>query len=342
MLEDHRSGPRHDSLLSSYPEDDSNNGWMISYIDIMTLLVALFVIIIAAAGVTGPGWSPEADDTDVSESSVPALEVPLPALLEERRQKRNIAYLNEPGTLSPMAISAALGVAGLPAPVMVMPEPAEVPPLLALAPVEPASPVAPLLERYLPALPTPLLTHETQRSGQPLANYMVLLTDRPPVNVQQVEDEAISSALALDEQLSERVESSLYLTDLDGVEVSRVAEGISLRVQDQLLFPSAAAGLSEGGTSLVGSLLETIQRYDGEVWVEGHSDSQSINTPEFSSNWALSSARAIAIVEALEAGGVEPERLRAVGFADTRPLEDNSSAEGRARNRRVEVVIHVE
>ncbi|MGM3141050.1 OmpA/MotB family protein, partial [Bacillus cereus group sp. BC235] len=81
-----------------------------------------------------------------------------------------------------------------------------------------------------------------------------------------------------------------------------MAEGISLRVQDQLLFPSAAAGLSEGGTSLVGSLLETIQRYDGEVWVEGHSDSQSINTPEFSSNWALSSARAIAIVEALEAG----------------------------------------
>lgn len=342
MLEDHRSGPRHDSLLSSYPEDDSNNGWMISYIDIMTLLVALFVIIIAAAGVTGPNWNLEAPDTEISESSVPTLEVPLPALLDERRQKRNIAYLNEPGTLSPMAISAALGVAGLPAPVMVMPEPAEVPPLLALAPVEPASPVAPLLERYLPALPTPLLTHETQRSGQPLANYMVLLTDRPPVNVQQVEDEAISSALALDEQLSERVESSLYLPDLDGVEVSRVAEGISLRVQDQLLFPSATAGLTEGGTSLVGSLLETIQRYDGEVWVEGHSDSQSINTPEFSSNWALSSARAIAIVEALEAAGVEPERLRAVGFADTRPLEDNSSAEGRARNRRVEVVIHVE
>ncbi len=343
MLEDHRSGPRHDSLLSSYPEDDSNNGWMISYIDIMTLLVALFVIIIAAAGVTGPGWSPEADDTDVSESSVPALEVPLPALLDERRQKRNIAYLNEPGTLSPMAISAALGVAGLPAPIMRVPEPMGAPPLLALAPAESeTSPVAPLLERYLPALPTPLLVDETQRPGQPLASYMVLLTDRPPVNVQQIDDEAISSALALDEQLSERVETSLYLPNLEGVEVSRVAEGISLRVQDQLLFPSAAAGLSEGGTSLVGSLLETIQRYDGEVWVEGHSDSQPINTPEFSSNWALSSARAIAIVEALEAAGVEPERLRAVGFADTRPLEDNSSAEGRARNRRVEVVIHVE
>jgi chemotaxis protein MotB len=121
-----------------------------------------------------------------------------------------------------------------------------------------------------------------------------------------------------------------------------VAEGISLRVQDRLLFPSATAELTEGGSSLVGSLLETIQRYDGEVWVEGHSDSQTINTPEFSSNWALSSARAIAIVEALEEAGVASERLRAVGLAATQPLEDNSTAEGRARNRRVEVVIHVE
>ena len=129
---------------------------------------------------------------------------------------------------------------------------------------------------------------------------------------------------------------------LEGVEVSRVAEGISLRVQDRLLFPSATAELTEGGSSLVGSLLETIQRYDGEVWVEGHSDSQTINTPEFSSNWALSSARAIAIVEALEEAGVASERLRAVGLAATQPLADNDTAEGRARNRRVEVVIHVE
>lgn len=87
------------------------------------------------------------------------------------------------------------------------------------------------------------------------------------------------------------------------MEVSRVEEGISLRVQDQLLFPSADAGLTDDGSDLIGTLLDTIQRYDGEVWVEGHTDSQTIDTPEYSSNWALSSARAIAIVEALEASG---------------------------------------
>ncbi|WP_404342516.1 OmpA family protein [Vreelandella aquamarina] len=356
MLEDHRSGPRHDSLLSNYPEDDSNNGWMISYIDIMTLLVALFVIIIAAAGVTSPDWSPATAEPDTGDSIAAPLGVPLPAVLDERRQQRSTTLAAVPGTLSPMAISAALGVAGLPPRPTTVPS---VPPLIALpvqpepTPVSETPLVASLVERFhaslptstllpIPTLPTPLVRIEEEVAAAPLADYMVLLTDRPPVNVQEVSDEAISSALAIDARLAEQVETSPYLPNLEGVEVSRVAEGISLRVQDRLLFPSATAELTEGGSSLVGSLLETIQRYDGEVWVEGHSDSQTINTPEFSSNWALSSARAIAIVEALEAAGVAAERLRAVGLAATQPLEDNSTAEGRARNRRVEVVIHAQ
>ncbi|WP_249979239.1 OmpA family protein [Vreelandella olivaria] len=335
MLEDHRAGPRHDTLLSSYLEDDSNSGWMISYIDIMTLLVALFVIIITAAGVTSPSWLPQQALSEQDDDVSPVFEVPLPIELGSIRQQRQANVVSSiPGELSPMAISAALGVAGLPArrPVMA------VPPLLARVVDEPTAPEPPA-SVVLPRLLLP--THERELAS-PLADYMVLLTDRPPVNVQEVTDEAMSSVLVLDEQLPERVETSTYLPNLEGVEVSRVAEGISLRVQDQLLFPSATAELTEGGSSLVGSLLETIQRYEGEVWVEGHSDSQPINTPEFSSNWALSSARAIAIVETLEAAGVDAARLRAVGLAATQPLEDNSTPEGRARNRRVEVVIHVE
>ena len=344
MLEDHRSGPRHDALLSAYPEDESNSGWMISYIDIMTLLVALFVIIIAAAGVTSPEWSSADNQVEPDNLIVRPLEVPLPDVLDEFRSQRSPVLASTPGALNPMAISAALGVAGLPTrsvstfsvpPLLALPEPAE------LTPADELPFVKTLSERLTPILPTPLVRIE-EVAASPMADYMVLLTDRPPVNVQEISDEAISSALALDTSLPERVETSAYLPNLEGVEVSRVAEGISLRVQDRLLFPSATAELTEGGSSLVGSLLETIQRYDGEVWVEGHSDSQTINTPEFSSNWALSSARAIAIVEALEEAGVASERLRAVGLAATQPLADNDTAEGRARNRRVEVVIHVE
>lgn len=337
MLEDHRAGPRHDSLLTAYSDDDSNSGWMISYIDIMTLLVALFVIIIAAAGVTSPTWKPQEAEPETRYDILSTLDIPLPVELASVRKQREGYFLPPtiPGELSQMAISAALGVAGLPQRRPIV----SVPPLLARVEEEPPTPEALTFDVVLPR---PLLPTSERQLVSPLADYMVLLTDRPPVNVQEVEDGAASSTLALDETLLERVEASPYLPNLEGVEVSRVAEGISLRVQDQLLFPSAAADLSEGGSSLVSSLMETIQRYEGEVWVEGHSDSQSINTPEFSSNWALSSARAIAIVEALEAAGVEPQRLRAVGLAATRPLEDNSTEEGRARNRRVEVVIHVE
>lgn len=335
MLEDHRSGPRHDSLMSAYHEGDSNSGWMISYLDIMTLLVALFVIIIAAAGSTNPNWLAGDTANEDIHSSSPALEIPLPEALVQAMPDRAGTKPWSGAGLSPMAVSAALGVAGLPD-LSQLPRRMSlgVPPLLAAPPPPPVEPVT-----FLPKLLMPVGSDDF---SSPLADYMVVLTDRPPVNVQAVSDESVSGALALDQALSQRVEESTYLPDLEGVEVSRVAEGISLRVQDQLLFPSATADLTDTGSSLVGSLLETIQRYDGEVWVEGHSDSQTISTDEFSSNWALSSARAIAIVEALEASGVDAERLRAVGLAATRPLEDNATAEGRARNRRVEVVIHVE
>lgn len=75
------------------------------------------------------------------------------------------------------------------------------------------------------------------------------------------------------------------------------------------------------------------------VVVVGHTDSVPISSARFPSNWELSSARAGSVVRYLQANGVDGRRLRAVGYADTQPLADNASAEGRARNRRVELVL---
>ncbi|MGS2744269.1 OmpA family protein [Halomonas sp. LS-001] len=327
MLEDHRRGPRHDSLLKAHHEDDSDSAWMISYIDIMTLLVALFVIVLVAAEAANPGWLVKSRQPERVEPPPARFEVPLPATLVEAREWRETRPVPR-GQLDPAAISAALGVAGLPPKVG-----AGLPPLLAKPEEKVGEPSLPLPRLMLPS------GFDLQ---QPLADFMVVLTDRPPVNVEEIDNDAVASAVALEQALSQQVEASAYLPDLDGVEVSRVSEGINLRVQDQLLFPSSAADLTENGSGLVSSLVSTIQRYEGDVSVEGHSDSRPINTPEFPSNWALSSARAIAIVEALEAAGVDANRLRAVGRAATQPLASNDTPEGRARNRRVEVIIHVE
>ncbi|MGR2737475.1 OmpA family protein [Billgrantia sp. Q4P2] len=326
---DHRGPMRHESLMPTHHDHDQDNAWMIGYLDIMTLLVALMVLIITLSSFG------RSDDEAAPLTALVPFAIPLPSemanALPVPAESRSV-----PGRLSQAAVSAALGVAGLPRRVAPSPISSEI-----VAFVAPPTPLA-LLERRIPpplALPQPLV----QANGEmplPAADFMLVLTDRPPAGVRQLDLDAVEGSLALQQALGERLDDAPYLADLEGVEVSRVAEGIKLRVEDQWLFPTAAAELTEDGEALVQRLVEVIQRHAGEVAVEGHTDSRPIQTSEFPSNWVLSSARAIAIVHALERAGVDSQRLRAVGLADSRPLASNDTGEGRAQNRRVEVIIH--
>ncbi len=345
----HRGPMRHESL-DAPRHGDEHDGWMIGYLDIMTLMVALLVLIFTLSQL---GRAAEAPATA---PLGPLLGVPAPSAL---LLARPAAPAPAPAGLSPRAISAALGVAGLPRRTAL----AQGTPRAAFAPPGPSRllaqhPPPPLLAQALPLpassmplhsalplqsqpqpLPQPLIARDAALP-EPQAPFMLILTDRPPARVRELAPSAIQAAEALHHALSERLAEAPYLPDLEGVEVSRVAEGIKLRVEDRLLFPTAAAELTAAGETLIQRLVAVIQRHEGEVAVEGHTDSRPIQTAEFPSNWVLSSARAIAIVHALERAGVEPQRLRAVGLADTRPLAGNDSAEGRAQNRRVEVIIH--
>ena len=73
--------------------------------------------------------------------------------------------------------------------------------------------------------------------------------------------------------------------------------------------------------------------------VAGHTDNLPINTARFPSNWELSAARAGSVIRYLIESGVDPARLRAEGYADTRPLTANDSDKSRAQNRRVELTL---
>ena len=324
MVEEHRGPSRYDHLLDPIFDDEGEGGWMISYMDIMTLLVALLVLILVAAGVVGLPWRAEADARPEPPVAL-RLGIPLPdeltALANSMEARSHTAR-----QLAPSAITAALGVAGLPP--------------RTDAPELPGPPSEWLIWRSEPEPIPPLalaLPSDTDIS-QHLRQYMLILTDALPVNVVPLEANR-AEELVIKPDVSA---PAMDLPDLEGVAVSRVPQGIRLRVEESLLFPSADAALTSAGSEMVSGLVETIQRHDGVVSVEGHSDDRPIRTPEYPSNWALSSARAIAILHALEEAGVDSGRLQAVGFADTRPIDDNETAEGRARNRRVEIVIHVE
>ncbi|MDG4867810.1 OmpA family protein [Guyparkeria sp. 1SP6A2] len=125
------------------------------------------------------------------------------------------------------------------------------------------------------------------------------------------------------------------------VEVSAVAGKVQLRVKDNILFPTAEAGLSGRGENVLGELAKRLGDSDYAITVEGHTDDRPIQTWRYPSNWELSAARAAAVVRRLIDAGIRPGRLNAVGLADTQPIASNDNPEGRAENRRVDLVLEL-
>lgn len=117
---------------------------------------------------------------------------------------------------------------------------------------------------------------------------------------------------------------------------------LSFRLSSEFLFGSAQSDLSLEGVNALRQLVEVLGKNSHQVLVQGHTDSEQMHSPRYPSNWELSSARAASVVRYLQSNGVQGERLQAIGYGDTRPLADNSSPEGRARNRRVEIVLQAE
>ena len=87
------------------------------------------------------------------------------------------------------------------------------------------------------------------------------------------------------------------------------------------------------------AIAEVLAPTEFPITIEGHTDNVPINTPQFPSNWELSAVRATTVLRLFADSGVAAERLTAIGYADTRPVEPNVLADGRARNRRVTILI---
>jgi chemotaxis protein MotB len=87
------------------------------------------------------------------------------------------------------------------------------------------------------------------------------------------------------------------------------------------------------------AVAEVLAATDFPITIEGHTDNVPINTVQFPSNWELSAVRATTVLRLFADAGVNAERLTAIGYGETRPVEPNVLAEGRARNRRVTIMI---
>ncbi|MBP6381560.1 MAG: OmpA family protein [Pseudomonadales bacterium] len=168
-------------------------------------------------------------------------------------------------------------------------------------------------------------------------------------------DDEATQALELIRQMKRDVEARILATQTDAaaladeltaeiargeVEIETRGRRIVVRIRERGSFASGSAQLKPGYQALMRQFRDVLAAQEGAVAVQGHTDDVPIGTARFRSNWELSSARAVSVAEPLLEGAVlDPRRLSVTGFADTRPLAGNDTPEGRARNRRVEIVI---
>ncbi|MDG3440688.1 OmpA/MotB family protein [Nitrospirillum amazonense] len=147
---------------------------------------------------------------------------------------------------------------------------------------------------------------------------------------------------------AKRLAQDLEAQDLPpDVQVTPRGKGLSIEIKDRVLFASGRADLGDEGQQILSRLVPVLQSLKGMVTVEGHTDSNAISTARFPSNWELSAARAAAVVRMLISDGVPANRLRAVGYADTRPhvsppganTDPNAPDHDRAADRRVTLIV---
>jgi chemotaxis protein MotB len=126
----------------------------------------------------------------------------------------------------------------------------------------------------------------------------------------------------------------------DKLQVSLETRGIVVSLRDQSYFQSGSDEIAPAALKSIGEVAAVIRDLPNSVRLEGHSDSVPIHNGRFRDNWSLSAARSAAVLSLLESNfNVPAARLGIAAYADNKPVAANESAEGRARNRRVDIVI---
>ena len=155
-------------------------------------------------------------------------------------------------------------------------------------------------------------------------------------------EEEIRRLTKTQEELSQSLKDEIAKGN---IKIQQVRDRLTINMVDRVLFDSGRAVIKPAGVKVlkqVGDVLNKIT--DKQIRIEGHTDNVPISTKlqdKFKTNWELSTARATTVVRYLiDQGGVQPQALSAVGYADTHPIASNESEEGRSSNRRIEIVLY--
>jgi chemotaxis protein MotB len=127
------------------------------------------------------------------------------------------------------------------------------------------------------------------------------------------------------------------------IEVVQLKDKLTLSLVDKILFDSGKTDIKKNGKSVLDRVADIVKDIDDkQIRIEGHTDNIKIGpvlAAKFATNWELSTARSTMVVKYLQGRGVDPSFLSAAGYSEYRPVDSNETEEGRAKNRRIEIVL---
>ena len=124
------------------------------------------------------------------------------------------------------------------------------------------------------------------------------------------------------------------------VKVLKSDRGIVIRLNDTMLFDPGSAIIKPQAKATLDKIALSLAKFQNPVLIEGHTDSMPIRNEKFPSNWELSTARATNIIKYLtHTHKFTPDRFSAVGYGEYMPVEQNTTPQGRAKNRRVDIIV---
>ncbi len=123
------------------------------------------------------------------------------------------------------------------------------------------------------------------------------------------------------------------------MEVEMSERRVKLILKEAVLFDSGSAVLKNEAKKILLSVIEELKKLPNEIVIEGHTDNVPIKGGRYSNNFELSMARAYSVIEFMQENGIDPKRLSGIGYGEYRPIADNSTSEGRAKNRRIEISL---
>ena len=180
---------------------------------------------------------------------------------------------------------------------------------------------------------------EQEKLNMLLKEKMEKLAEREAtINKLQAEVDAQNARL---QSLLNSVKDALLGFSSDELTVTEKNGKIYVAMSDKLLFESGSAQVNKQGKEALGKLAEVLKKqHDIDVFIEGHTDNKPIKTVQFKDNWDLSVVRATSVVRILtKVYGVNPLQILPCGRGEFMPVDNNESVEGRAHNRRTEIIM---